>query len=159
MRRALALLALLVLAPVAAMAKNSHPMAGCGLIYAAGVRDNKTGPQIVASLFNGFFGTQTFGITSGTSGCTENGLVAMAVETEVFAEVNFENLRRDMAAGRGDYVTTLADLVGVKAAKREDFFVLLKDKYAVLIPSARTTSAEMLEMLRRELALQPDILA
>lgn len=148
-----------LLAPTAVFAKNSHPMAGCGLIYAAGLRQNKPFPQIVASLFNNFYGTQTSGITSGTAGCTEAGLVAMNVETEVYADANFNDLRREMAAGRGEFLNGFADLLGVKREKRSDLFKLLQEKYAALFPSADTTSLDMLTSLRRELAQRRDLLA
>ena len=36
----------------------------------------------------------------------------LARETEVFAEVNLDSLRADMAAGQGEYVTTFASLLG-----------------------------------------------
>lgn len=149
----------LALLPLAAFAKNNHPMAGCGLLYMAGLRQNEMGPQIVASIFNASMGTQTFGITSGTSGCTEEGLVAMSVQTEVYAEANLKEIQRDMAAGGGEFLTGLADLLGVPAEKRAELSQLAKDRFAVLFPSANTTSLEMLNALKRELAQRPDLLA
>ena len=149
----------LALLPLAAFAGNNHPMAGCGLLYMAGLRNNEPIPQIVGSLFNNFYGTQTFGISSGTSGCTEAGLVAMSVEAEVYAEANFKELQRDIAIGNGEFVAGLADLLGVRAENRPAFFQLLQDKYTALFPSADTRSLDMLNALKRELGQRPDLLA
>ena len=76
-------------------ASGNHPMAGCGLGYLLfSNKDNSKVTQILGGTTNGTFGSQTFGITSGTSGCTEDGAVKFAKEAEVFAEVNHEALKR-----------------------------------------------------------------
>ncbi|MBK8870084.1 MAG: DUF3015 family protein [Elusimicrobia bacterium] len=149
----------LVLLPLAAFAKNNHPMAGCGLIYMAGVRDNEPIPQIVSSLFNSFFGTQTFGITSGTSGCTEEGLVAMSVQAEVYAEANFKDIQREIVAGGGEFLAGFADVLGVRAEMRPELYDLLQARYVALFPSANTSSLDMLNALKHELAQRPDLLS
>jgi hypothetical protein len=149
----------LALLPLAAFAGNNHPMAGCGLIYMAGVRENKPFPQIVASLFNASLGTQTFGITSGTSGCTEEGLVAMSVQAEVYAEANFKEIQREIVAGGGEFLAGFADLLGVRAEKRPELFSLLQVRYVALFPSADTSSLDMLNALKHELAQRPDLLS
>lgn len=153
------ILVALLLSPLASFAGNNHPMAGCGLIYWAGLRENSTVPQAVASLFNNFAGSQTFGITSGTSGCTEEGLLAMNVETEVYASANFKELQRDIVAGGGEFLVGFADLLGVRPEKRAGLFQVMQEKYTVLFPSAETTSLEMLNALKKELAQRPDLLA
>jgi hypothetical protein len=148
----------LALTPMASFAGKNHPMAGCGLLYMAGLRENKPGPQIVASIFNASMGTQTFGITSGTSGCTEEGLVAMSVETEVYAAANFKDLQREIVAGGGEFLVGFADLLGVRADKRPELFQILQEKYTSLFPSSESGSLEMLNALKQELAQRPDLL-
>src|SRR5690349_24196548 len=93
--------------PALALATGNHPMAGCGLGYLLlSNKDNDKVTQVLGSTTNGTFGTQTFGISSGTSGCTEDGAVKVARATEVFVEVNLDSLRREMAQGQGEYVNT-----------------------------------------------------
>src|ERR1022692_5057347 len=97
---ALGVLATLVV-PTFALAKGNHPMAGCGLGYILlSNKDNEKVTQVLGATTNGTFGTQTFGISSGTSGCTEDGAVKMARATEVFADVNLASLRQEMEIGR-----------------------------------------------------------
>src|SRR5216684_9197681 len=109
----LATLGVLVsLMPSLASARGNHPMAGCGLGYLLlSNKDNEKVTQVVGATTNGTFGSQTFGISSGTSGCTEDGTVKVARATEVYAEVNLDSLRREMAAGQGEFVNTFAKLL------------------------------------------------
>src|SRR5438105_1036969 len=117
MKKFMAIGLALGLAPAGAMAVGNHPMAGCGLGYLLlSNKDNTKVTQVLGATTNGTFGTQTFGISSGTSGCTEDGAVKFAKETEVYAEVNLPNLRHDMARGDGEYLTAFATLVGVHEA-------------------------------------------
>ena len=41
---------------------------------------------------NGTFGSQTFGLSTGTSGCTNDGKVWAAQKAEFFVAATFENL-------------------------------------------------------------------
>ncbi|MFN0117493.1 MAG: DUF3015 family protein [Elusimicrobiota bacterium] len=146
--------------PTVAEAKNNHPMAGCGLIYMLGVKDNKSkGLQILASTFNNSYGTQTFGITSGTSGCTEDGLVAQSQEIQTFVEVNFEHLRYELSKGSGSYLSALSSLLGVTAQKMPDLNNYLQSQYSALFPSEKTTSTEFMTALQQSLQNRMDLLS
>src|SRR3954470_446121 len=107
MKKLLALSLVATLMPSLALARGSHPMSGCGLGYMLlANKENDKVSQILGATTDGTFGSQTFGITSGTSGCTEDGAVKWAKATEVYAEVNLDSLRREMAIGKGEYVET-----------------------------------------------------
>ena len=83
MKKLLALSLVAALMPSLAMARGNHPMAGCGLGYMLlSNKDNEKVTQVLGATTNGTFGTQTFGISSGTSGCTEDGAVKMAKAKE-----------------------------------------------------------------------------
>jgi hypothetical protein len=116
---------------------------------------NKVLIQVLASTTNGTFGSQTFGITSGTSGCTNDGFVKNDKKVDVFASVNFENLKENMAQGQGEYLTSFATLLGVTNDLQPEFFALTHDKYTSLIQSDTTTSTEMLVSLKQEMASDP----
>src|SRR5713101_7763990 len=106
MKKLLALSLTTLLMPTLALARGNHPMAGCGLGYLLmSNKDNDKVTQILGATTNGT-GGQTFGITSGTSGCTEDGAVKLARATEVFVDVNLDSIRQEMAAGKGEYVNT-----------------------------------------------------
>jgi len=156
---------LLVLALVAgvvpglALASGNHPMAGCGLGYLLlSNKDNEKITQVLGATTNGTFGTQTFGISSGTSGCTQDGAVKLVRQAEVYAEVNFDSLRREMAMGQGEFVNSFASLLGASDSKRPALVQFLQKQYSVLFPSAQTSSAEMLSSLSQVLSQHPELL-
>jgi hypothetical protein len=142
-----------------AQAVGNHPMAGCGLAYLLFAKDNNTqGIQILASTTNNLYGTQSFGITSGTSGCTKDGALAFNREVEVYAAVNLTNLAEEMAKGEGEYVGAFASLLGATDETRPMVLKLFQEKYTVLFPSEETNSIEMLDALKAELSAHPELL-
>lgn len=46
-----------------------------------------------------------------------------------FVAFNFENLKQDMAKGRGEYLTSLSGLFGVPLDRREAFFSHAQSRY------------------------------
>jgi hypothetical protein len=149
----------LSLLPAAAFAVGgAHPMAGCGLGYLLLSNSDPTkGTQILGATTNGT-GIQTFGITSGTSGCTEDGAVKLARAAEVFVEVNLVQLRRDIAVGHGEYVDTFASLVGAPDSRKGEMVQFLHTEYPSLFPTAETQSDEMLKTLAEKLSQHPELL-
>jgi len=78
-------------------------MAGCGLGYIAfGHQDNSKVMQVLAATVNDIVSPKTSAITSGTSGCTEDGAVKLMAQRRSTAPVNFDSLRREMAMGHGN---------------------------------------------------------
>lgn len=161
MRKVLiALYAAALMTPTIALARGNHPMAGCGLGYVLlSNKDNARVTQILGATTNGTSGNQTFGITSGTSGCTEDGAVKLVKEAEVFAEVNLESLRREMAAGDGEFVRAFASLIVSDASKVPAMVKLFQAEYASLFPTPETNSADLLERLTSTLSTHPDLLS
>jgi hypothetical protein len=139
--------------PVFSASSGNHPMAGCGLGYLLlSNKDNDKFTQIVGATTNGTFGTQTFGISSGTSGCTQDGAVKLAKETEVFAEVNLKSLRRDLAEGRGEFADAFASLIGVPEFHRADLISFLHANYADIFPRPDTDADAMLRAVAVKLS-------
>src|SRR5947208_10123472 len=106
------------------MVKTAHAqygMAGCGLGSLVFGHDNTKLMQIIAVTLNGT-GVQTFGITSGTSNCVEGGVVKAEREQAAFAEVNFRDLKLNMARGGGEYLTSFATLLGCEEPAKASFF-------------------------------------
>ena len=152
----------LIVLPSLALAAGkgkSYPMAGCGLAYVLFSEDNNSqGVQILAGTTNNLYGTQSFGITSGTSGCTDGGIVVSSRESEVYAEINYRQLQADIAAGRGEYLNGLAGLLGVKEDRTSEFAQLARVRYAELFPSADAGSTELLRGLARALNDHPELI-
>lgn len=107
-------LALALVCSVAFMSNaNAHDSTGCGLGSMAWRGQSGIVPQVAAVTTNGTFGNQTFGITSGTSGCDPNGRITGGTQKMVlsFLENNMEQFAMDAAAGEGETLTTLAGIM------------------------------------------------
>src|SRR2546426_6266797 len=109
------------------MAAKPDTGPGCGLgklAWSDYSLQKNIGPQVLMATTNGTFGSQTFGISSGTSGCTNDGKVMAEQKTTMFAEINFENLAQEMAQGHGEHLASLATLMGVPVDQQPAFFAL-----------------------------------
>ena len=107
-----------------AMAANPDTGPGCGLgklAWADYKNQKNIAPQVMMATTNGTFGSGTFGISSGTSGCTNDGQVMAEQKTNVFANLNFDNLSQEMAQGRGEHLASLATLMGIPAEQHAAF--------------------------------------
>lgn len=89
-------------------------MAGCGLGSMV-VEDRSKWSQVASAFLNGT-GMQTFGISFGTSNCTEDGVAQVDREKDAFVEANLSDIRRDVAAGEGEYLSSLASLYGCEVS-------------------------------------------
>lgn len=85
--------------------------AGCGLGGLIITGKSKS-MQLLAVTSNASFGSQTFGISSGTSGCKAKGIVQKQTEQLNYAEANFETLRNEIAQGQGDTLVAFSSLLG-----------------------------------------------
>ena len=125
--------------------------AGCGL--GAIIFKNEQGfVQVFASTTNTFLGTQTFGITTGTSNCNPRGLVKLEKEREEFAMQNYSTLVKEMAMGEGENLDTLASLYGCSQESHADFGSLTQENFSDIVKSDATTSQEMLSSLNSEMS-------
>ncbi|MFA6583038.1 MAG: DUF3015 family protein [Elusimicrobiaceae bacterium] len=104
--------------------------AGCGLGSLVFKNNNMT--QILAATTNGTFGSQTFGITFGTSECNSEGMIKISMARESFIESNYKDLARNVANGNGEYVNNLAKLYGYDSANSKAFVSLLQKNYKTI---------------------------
>lgn len=141
--------AVLAAFPAVAMADNVG-QCGWGSKLLAG--QSGIAPQVLAVTTNGTFGNQTFGITSGTSGCTQNGTVSSNWRTALFIDGNKEKLARDMSVGSGEALDSLAHLLGVESQDRVAFNRVAKDNMARIFPSHEASTQEIATALRQVLA-------
>lgn len=138
----------LVLGAFAANAAQN--MAGCGLGSLV-FKNNTKVHQILAATTNGTFGNQTFGITTGTLNCTSSGVAKAEMKQEMFAEVNYEVLNKEMAQGQGETLTAFANILGCDAASVDGFASLSQAKYKDTFSKA-SNSSELLGLVRAEIA-------
>lgn len=134
-----------------AMAATGYADAGCGL--GSIVFGNEKGAvQVLAATTNGTSGSQTFGITTGTSNCDPGGLVKLEKEREIFAEKNYSTIVKEMAMGEGENLETLAGMYGCSQDSINDFGSLAQDNFGDIVKSEQTSSKEMLSALEAEMA-------
>jgi hypothetical protein len=130
---------------------------GCGLGKLAWMdygSQKQIAPQVMMATTNGTFGSQTFGISSGTSGCTNDGVI-MKNKHVSLTSATFESLGQEMAQGQGEHLASLATLLGVPEQDQPAFFALVQEKYTSLMESGRTTPLAMLQALQAAMAQDP----
>ncbi len=150
MKKLLVLVALAgLLAAPSAFAGNS---AGCGLGHLLWQGQTGMVPNVLGATTNGSFGSNTFGVTTGTSGCNANDSVYNQQQQEQFVSVNYEKLSAEMAQGHGQYVSALAELMGCNAAAHPEFAQLSQAKYETLFSAPDMDAQAMLGSLKGEMA-------
>ena len=144
-------IALLGMIPVGAMAANNN-IGSCG--WGSKVMDGQSGiaPQVLGATTNGTSGNQTFGITSGTSGCTQDGVVNSSWKTAMFIDGNKSKLARDMSTGSGETLESLANLISVQEQDKAAFFRATKDNFARIFPSEDPTTDQVVASLKQVLS-------
>ncbi len=162
MKRAASLTMLLSLAVVfardTALAESPYGMAGCGLGSII-IKDNGM-IQLIPGTTNATLGVdQTFGITSGTSNCVEDGVVTADREQEAFVEANMSTLRRDMATGGGEYLTALGDLLGCGDAVQPSLGGFAQRHYGSVYPSSARTPREVLYTFKAHMSVDAHLSA
>lgn len=123
---------LLILAGVVAL---FLPMAGCTI--------KSTTKEITDTTSN------ITGTTSGAAWWSEDGQIKPDFKTTAFVSFNHENLRQNLAAGRGEYLASVSRLLGVPADRQSDFFSAAQAGYAKTVDQEPT----MLLRLLRDTAL------
>lgn len=132
MKFILALTALIISST--AMAAKPYGMAGCGL---GSQVMGKEGNQILAATTNNT-GTQTFGISSGTSNCVTATQQTAMIKN--FIEANYASLVTDMAKGQGESMKTLSNFYGCDTNM---FATEMKANYERITPAKENATAVM----------------
>ncbi|MGZ8405230.1 MAG: DUF3015 domain-containing protein [Nitrospira sp.] len=133
-----------------AMAANPDTGPGCGLgklAWADYKGQKEIAPQVMMATTNGTFGSGTFGISSGTSGCTNDGKIMSEHKTTVFASLNFEALSAEMAQGQGEHLASLATLMGVPAEQHSAFFAMTQERSTSLVQAGEASPVALVKSL------------
>ena len=141
-----------------AMAANPDTGPGCGLgklLWAEYKGQKEIVPQVLQATTNGTFGSNTFGISFGTSGCTNDGKILTEHKTTMFASLNFEALSAEMAQGQGEHLASLATLMGVPAERHPEFFAMTQERYTSLIQTGEASPVALVKSLNVAIAGHP----
>jgi len=125
---------------------------GCGVGSMVFKGQKGIAPQVLAVTTNGSTGNQTFGITSGTLGCTQDGVVTSNMKTAMFIESNKDQLARDMSVGSGETLASLSHLLGIEAKDQTAFNRLAKDNVARIFTTENVATEQVVASLREVLA-------
>jgi DUF3015 family protein len=126
--------------------------AGCGLgsiLFTPGSGFT----QVFAATTNGTFGTQTFGITSGTSNCAPSHTGRGAARA--FVETNRGALSKDIARGRGETITSLSKLAG--CAEPAHVGAHLQQRFDAIFPTAASSDRDVSEAVVSILRADPSL--
>ncbi len=130
---------------------GNYGAAGCGLGSMA--FGNQAGAvQILAATTNGLFGTQTFGITTGTSNCGP-GMFAMG--TKNFVEANREVVAKDVSRGQGEAIGALTQINACEDSSAVG--AALQKNFAAIFPSEDVSSEAVTDAILRTLHSDPSL--
>jgi hypothetical protein len=150
MKKIIAILSLVAAFPTLAMAADN--VGGCGVGSMVFKGQKGIAPQVLAVTTNGSTGNQTFGITSGTLGCTQDGVVTSNMKTAMFIESNKDQLARDMSVGSGETLAALSHLLGVETQDQVAFNRLAKNNVARIFTTESVATEQVVASLREVLA-------
>ena len=151
MKKLVAVAAAAALFPAVAFAQQNN-IGSCG--WGSKVFDGQSGvaPQVLAVTTNGTSGNQTFGISSGTLGCTQDGVVRPPTKVRVLLMSSLDSLAVDMARGDGETLQSLASLLAVQEQDKARFFVAMQDNFVRIFPNENVTADEVFMSMNAVLA-------
>ena len=132
---------------------------GCGLGKLAWMdydSPKQIAPQVMMATTNATFGSQTFGISSGTSGCTNDGVIIKNKHINIASHAS-DRLAQDMARGGGEHLASLATLLGIPEEAQPEFFTLVQERYQTLIGTDDATATTLLKVLQVAVAERPAV--
>ena len=141
-----------------AMAANPDTGPGCGLgklAWGEYKGQKEIAPQVLQATTNGSFGSSTFGISFGTSGCTNDGKIMSEHKTTTFASLNLDALTAEMAQGKGEHLASLASLMGVPAEQHPAFFAMTQERYTSLVKAGEASPVALVKSLNDAIASHP----
>ncbi len=117
---------------------DPYGTAGCGL--GSIVFGNKPGiVQVLAATTNGTFGSQTFGISTGTSNCKDT--APSTASAKAFIQANREAVAKDIARGQGETISNLTALAGCHDDKAVG--AALQKDFAQIFPTEKVTDIQV----------------
>ncbi len=105
------------------------------------------GAHFLASTTNGTSGNNTFGMTTGTNGCSTSGTLTYGGASMVGSIMG--EFSEDVARGNGDAMNTVAVIYGVEQQDRDTFAKVMHENFTAIFPSEDVTAAEMISSIEK----------
>ncbi len=129
---------------------------GCGVGSMVFAEKSGTVNHVLASITNGVFSNQAFGMSTGTLGCDTSQPIEYT-QVAAYMDANLDQVAVDMARGEGEALDGLATLLNVAAEDRAAFATVAQANFTRIFPSAETTREiaveSLMAVLREEDAL------
>ena len=130
-----------------ALANQSNTGCGLGSIVFKG--QEGLASQTCAATFNGIYGNQTFGITTGTSNCEKATAFSSNEKLNKFVSDNMDNLAMDISKGSGEYLSTLAVLMDTPVEQRAALYHTLQASFSQIYTSTDVTHVDVLNNIEK----------
>lgn len=98
--------------------------------------------QFLATTTNGTSGNKTFGMTSGTNGCSIDGKLTYGGKSLMGSIM--DEFSEDVARGDGEALNAVAVMYGVDQADRAAFAKAMHENFTALFPSENVTAEEVM---------------
>lgn len=150
------LMAAVLMGSSVSMTAHAEAPGGPGCGWGNMVFDGQSGLPIhlIATIVNGTSGNKTFGMTSGTNGCSTDGALTYAGESLLAMNGVMEEVAQDMATGEGEALTALSVSMGVAAEDRARFNEVMHKNFTSIFPREDVTAGEV--MANIEAVMQKD---
>jgi hypothetical protein len=98
----------------------------------------------VALTTNGSSGNNTFGVSSGTNGCSASGTIKYGGKSMVAVGDHMDEFSEDVARGDGEVLTAVAVTLGVAPEDRAYFKETMRVNFTRLFPTEDVTQEDVL---------------
>ena len=122
----------------------ANPQTGCGLGDMVIKNPNNAIMYVFNWTTNNTFGLQTFGISSGTLGCSRANVV-YDERVQEFVAANMDSLSKEIAQGKGENLDTLAELLEVE--DKEAFKQKLQKNYQTIYANKNVSMSDILDTI------------
>lgn len=139
MKKLITGIALLTASSAAMAVAPGGPDCGWGNMLLDG--QSGLGPHIIASTTNGTSGNATFGMTSGTNGCSANGKLTYGGKSLIGSIMG--EFSENVARGEGEALNAVAIAYGVEQADRATFAKVLHENFAMIFPNENVTADQV----------------
>ena len=128
---------------------------GCG--WGQALFEGQTGaaPHVLAGITNVTTGNNTFGMTTGTNGCSTTGTLSYGGKNVVSSIMN--EFSEDVARGEGEALNTVAVVYGVDTQDRDTFAKVMHENFATIFPSEDVTAEEMMASIEAVMRADADL--
>lgn len=117
---------------------------GCGWGQLLFEGQSGTPIHVLAITTNGTSANNTFGVTTGTNGCSSSGTITYGGKEMINVSLLMDEFSEDVARGDGEVITSVAVSLGIKPEDRPRFKQAMHDNFNTLFPSENVTTDQLL---------------